>query len=176
MIKCVLAIVAATLTAGAPAQTLVLAGSGFSLKTAAAVPQSVKFGQASAIALSAIERARGAPLKRGRYQDCGQGTGLDYARYRGGLELTFEHGKFVGWGLAVKGDPGLRTTTGIGLGSTVAQLQKAYPNVFIDPGNEEDGGFGSTFQLDDGPNGFLDGARMTSKVTKLFAGAVCIVS
>ena len=166
-----LAVVGLLAVAAAPAPKPVLTGNGFTVKPAA----TTKFGVSRAVATAAASKALGAPIKSGRYEDCGQGTGLDYARFKGGFELTFERGKLVGWTVEMQGDRTLRTTTGIGIGSTVAQLQKAYPNVFIDPGNEEEGGLGPTFALDEGPSGFLDGDRVTSKVTKLFAGATCIV-
>lgn len=161
---------AVALIAAAPAPKAVLSGGGFAVQG-----QAIKFGVPAASAIAAMAKARGAPLRRGHYDGCGPGSALDYARYRGGLDLTFENGKFIGWEVGTKGDPTLRTNTGIGLGSTVIQLEKAYPLVFVDPGGEE-GGSGPTWSLDDGPNGFLDGDRRTSKVTRMFAGVACILN
>jgi hypothetical protein len=65
---------------------------------------------------------------------------------------------------------------GVGIGTTVATLQKKVPDVFIDPGEQENGGLGPGFQSDTSPSGWLDGARSTSKIVSLFAGKTCIVA
>ena len=137
-------------------------------------PRTLPFGTARAKAIAMVSGELGAPTKTGVYPDCGQGHAIGYAKFRSGIELTFVGGKFVGWTLEPGGDKRSMTANGVGIGATVATVQKLFPDVFIDPGNEE-GGLGPGFTSDTWPNGWLDGARSTSKVTSLYAGETCIV-
>lgn len=137
--------------------------------------QTARFGMKRAAAILIISRTLGAPTSTGIHPECGQGHAIGYAKFRGGVELSFVGGKFVGWTLDYGGNRKLRMANGVGLGTTVATLQRLMPNVFIDSGNEEGGGIGPGFTLDDGPNGWLDGTMMTSKVMSMYAGETCIV-
>ena len=137
--------------------------------------QTVRFGMPRAAAIKIVSAALGAPTKTGVYPECGQGHAIGYAKFRGGIELSFVGGKLVGWTLDEGGSQNYRMNNGIGIGTTVAALEKLLPKVFVDPGNEEGGGIGPGFTLDEGPNGWLDGTRMTSKVTSMYAGETCIV-
>ncbi|MEO5938075.1 MAG: hypothetical protein ABIQ43_03595 [Sphingomonas sp.] len=137
--------------------------------------QAARFGLARAAAIRIVSGGLGAPTKIGIYPECGQGHAIGYAKFRGGIELSFVGGKFVGWTLGYGGDQNFRMNNGVGIGTTAATLQKLLPNVFIDPGNEEGGGIGPGFTSDNWPNGWLDGDKPTSKVTSMYAGETCIV-
>jgi hypothetical protein len=137
--------------------------------------QTARFGIGRAAAIKIVAAGLGAPTRTGVYPECGGDHAIGYAKFRGGIELSFVGGKFVGWTLEYGGNQNYRMNNGVGIGTTVASLQKLLPNVFIDPGNEEGGGIGPGFTLDDGPNGWLDGTRSTSKVMSMYAGDTCIV-
>lgn len=137
--------------------------------------QTARFGMPRAAAIKIVSAGLGAPTKTGVYPECGSGHAIGYAKFKGGIELSFVGGKFVGWTLEDGGNQNYRMTNGVGIGTTVANLRKLLPNVFIDPGNEEGGGLGPNFNLDNGPNGWLDGAKTTSKVTSMYSGETCIV-
>ena len=65
---------------------------------------------------------------------------------------------------------GLKTDAGIGVGSTVAELQATYPNVVINPGDDFGG---PNFLLSDGLAGFLTGVEPTDTVMSMLGGQGC---
>ncbi|CAN5387782.1 hypothetical protein BH23ACT3_BH23ACT3_16570 [soil metagenome] len=72
----------------------------------------------------------------------------------------------------IGGEPqGLRTENGPGLGSTVADLVAASPDVALYEGDEEL--FPPGFELDDGFFGFLTGLADDDVVTEMFGGYFC---
>lgn len=129
-----------------------------------------RFGQPRAKALAVIAAALGKP-RSGTYPDCGQDIPIGYARFHGGLEITFIAGKFVGWTIDA-GGAGMRTARGIGLGSSRAALRKAYPAVRVDA----DASLGVMFTIDDDLGGFLDSDKPAAKVASLYAGETCKIS
>jgi hypothetical protein len=66
---------------------------------------------------------------------------------------------------------GLATDDGIGLGSTVAQLEAAYPDVVIEPG--EEGVIEPSFFVDDTLSGRLTGGADDDLVTVIIGGDPC---
>lgn len=134
------------------------------------------FGTPRAKAIELVASSLGPAIKTGVYPECGDGKPLGYADFRGGLQLAFSNAKFVGWTLDAKGDVRNRMANGVGIGTTVATLQKKVPDVFIDPGEQENGGLGPGFQSDTWPSGWLNGATMSSKIVSMYAGKTCIVA
>jgi len=65
---------------------------------------------------------------------------------------------------------GLKTDAGIGVGSTVAELTAAYPNVVVNPADDFGG---PNFLTADGLAGFLTGATPTDTVTSVLGGQGC---
>jgi len=65
---------------------------------------------------------------------------------------------------------GLKTDAGIGIGSTVAELQATYPGVVINPA---DSFGGPNFLINDGLYGFLSGVDPTDTVTSILGGQGC---
>ncbi len=168
-----LAIAALALVGAGPANPLVLAGDGLSVGA-----KTVKFDRTTkAEAIALVTRALGPPVKQGNHGDCAQDAIRYYAMFKGQLELTFVRGKLVGW---TADSAGLKTAKGIGVGSTLAAVKKAYSDVDVNEGDEEWGGLGPGFQREGGPNGWLaetnSGTKPGSKVIGLFAGTTCIVS
>ena len=134
------------------------------------------FGTPRAKAIELVASKLGPAIKTGVYPECGDGKPLGYADFRGGVQLTFSNAKFVGWTLDAKGDARNKMANGVGIGTNVATLQKLVPDVFIDPGEQENGGLGPGFQSDTAPSGWLDGARSSSKIVSMFAGKTCIIA
>ncbi|QDZ07845.1 hypothetical protein FPZ24_10405 [Sphingomonas panacisoli] len=151
------------------ANGLIVAGPG------GQAPQTARFGMVRAAAIKIVSAGLGAPTKTGVYPECGSGHAIGYAKFRGGIELSFVGGELVGWTLEDGGSQNYRMANGVGIGTNVTTLQRLLPKVFVDPGNEEGGGLGPGFTLDDGPNGWLDGNKPTSKVTSMYSGETCIV-
>ena len=153
--------------ATAPASAVAERGDGSVAGGSAARFGTVSRAQATAMTTAAL----GAPVNQGSHGDCGQGDVIGYAKFRGGLELSFVKGKLSGW---TADNASTKTAEGIGVGATLAALRRAYPDVEADPGDEAHGGLGPSFQREAGPNGWLDGVKPTSKVTGLYAGATCL--
>jgi hypothetical protein len=86
----------------------------------------------------------------------------------GGLQLTFQDGKFAGWTINAAASP-LRTAKGIGVGSTRQELDAAYTDLTV-----EDSSLGLLFssgQL----TGLLDIDGIEGLVTDIWAGTVCLI-
>ena len=129
----------------------------------------VRFGTASAAALTRLAPLLGKPLKQRTIADCGQGEPMREVTFGGHLVLTFFHGHFSGWTLS-EGNA-YRTDKGLGIGSPRAAVVKADPDTSVD-----DGPLGVTFGSDNGVSGFLDADRPGARVTGLYAGETCMVS
>jgi hypothetical protein len=98
--------------------------------------------------------------------ECGQGprTALE----AGGLLTLFDGDTFVGWTLTGPDDPPLTTLSGIGLGSTLAEVLEAYDvSVATDT-------LGPEFYTRDGQfGGGLTNESPQATVTRLNAGETC---
>ena len=149
------------------AAALVLSGDG--IRAGGRTATFARATKAQAIAL--VSAVLGKPIEAGSHGDCGQGDDIGYAKFRGAFELSFVKGKLSGW---AQDSPALATDRGIRVGTTLAALRKAYPDVEADPGDEANGGLGPSFQRDPGPSGWLAGTKPTSRITGLFAGATCL--
>lgn len=127
----------------------------------------VAFGDAEGDVVRLVARAAGEPAGRGVNGECGAGP-LGYASWPDGLTLWFADGAFAGW--AVDGrSPGaerLTTMTGLGVGSTRADLERAYA---ADVGPST---LGTEFAAGD-LGGVLDGSGPGARVTDLWGGVSC---
>jgi len=65
---------------------------------------------------------------------------------------------------------GLKTEAGIGVGSTLAELQATYPDVVINPGDDFGG---PNFLVNNGLAGFLTGVTPTDTVISMLGGQGC---
>lgn len=122
------------------------------------------------------EKLKG-PAEKGRAEECGAGP-LAYLSWNDGLTLYALDGLFAGWALdetgapAAKGKDGepapkLTTISGIGIGSTRAQLLGAYDAKI------EQTTLGTEFNAA-GLSGILDGTGAKAKVTNLWSGVNCV--
>lgn len=149
---------------GAKALALTVEGDGlrmFGVQSGSA--RSLPFGTPSSAAREGIERALGSPpLDSGSTPDCQ----LDYATWPGGLTTTFRAGTLVGWSLRAAPER-LTTVTGVGIGSTRADLEEAY-DVTVEASS-----LGTEFSAG-GFAGVLESRADQARVTALWAGEVCL--
>ena len=122
------------------------------------------------------EKLKG-PAETGRAEECGAGP-LAYLRWNDGLTLYALDGLFAGWALDETGAPvprakdgkpvpKLTTISGIGIGSTRADLLGAYDAKI------EQTTLGTEFNAA-GLSGILDGTGAKAKVTNLWSGVNCV--
>lgn len=106
----------------------------------------------------------GAP-RIGHMDECGAGP-LDYAKWDNGFTLYAQQGAFLGWFVDTQAAGKLSTMSGIGPGSTRAELESAYAaEVF-------ESTLGTEFMAGD-MSGLLDGTGKQAKITALWAGLSC---
>lgn len=125
------------------------------------------------------ERLRG-PAKAGRNSECGAGP-LAYLTWDDGLTLYSLDGLFAGWALDERGAPPskpkapakgeaparLTTISGVGIGSTRAQLLDVYDAKI------EETSLGTEFNAA-GLSGILDGKGEKARITNLWSGVNCV--
>ena len=133
----------------------------FVLSTGSARP--LPFGSDSALVHAALVRTTaGAPVETGSGGDC-PGS---HARWANGLTVRYLEGRFVGWSLR-DGDGTVATMTGVGIGTTRAQVEDA---LVIQVSSTS---LGTEFTAG-GLAGLLDGPGAEARVTNLWAGETCI--
>lgn len=139
----------------------------------------LSFGVDEAQLKLVAEKLKG-PAKSGRNEECGAGP-LAYLSWDDGLTLYSLDGLFAGWALnerggatvpaktPAKGEPPAKLTTisGVGIGSTRAQLLDAYDAKI------EQTTLGTEFNAA-GLSGILDGKDAKAKVTNIWSGVNCV--
>ncbi|MDT0630869.1 hypothetical protein RQM47_12280 [Rubrivirga sp. S365] len=127
----------------------------------------VAFGDAEGAVVRAVARSAGEPAERGVNDECGAGP-LSYASWSDGLTLWFSDGAFAGWAVDGRssGSERLTTMTGLGIGATRADLDRAYA---ADVGPSS---LGTEFAAGD-LGGVLDGSGPGARVTDLWGGTTC---
>ena len=118
-------------------------------------------GAPKALVLAAATEAGGAPKSAGPFEECGAGP-MDHADWDNGLQLLFQEDKLAGWQTQT---PTLSTDKGIHVGSTLTELQAAYPRAVF-----EESTLGWTFA-----SGELMGLLGEDKaaVTRINVGVTC---
>lgn len=153
----------------AASPVLAIDGEGFRMfnpTNGAARP--IAFGSPRADTLAALAFL-GAP-GIARLEECGAGP-LDQAAWPNGLRVYFQRGKFVGWALDARGNdgtikPAITTASGIGPGSTRAELEAAYS------AKVAQSTLGTEFSAGD-LAGLLDGPGPRARITNLWSGVSC---
>lgn len=147
------------------AASIVLAPDGLTIGGGAGAPKRLAFGGAQAGVLADVTAALGAPKEQGNQEECPAGP-LYQASYTSGLQVVFQDGEFVGW-FAREGSR-FRTAQGIGPGSTLGELKKAYPATTV-----EETSLGHEFAAGE-LYGVVTGPSDTATVQVMFAGTNCI--
>ncbi len=125
----------------------------------------IPFGRPQAEMLASLETVRG-PASKGTNQDCGAGP-VQYASWPDGLSLVFQDKRFVGWGLDSRAADAITTASGIGPGSTRAELESAYEAAVSQTS------LGTEFSAGD-LQGVLDGPSAGARITDMWAGISCV--
>ena len=147
----------------APPADIALDGEGLRFVNAATgSTRLLPFGAPEGQVLTALEPIRGAPSDRSTNEECGAGP-LAFADWGDDFQLVFQEGRFVGWSVD---DPGLTTMSGVGVGSSRADLDAAYD------AEVADSTLGPEFSAG-GLGGLLSGRTPDARVTVLWAGAIC---
>lgn len=103
--------------------------------------------------------------RMGHMDECGAGP-LEYAKWKNGFTLYSQQGAFMGWFADTQAAGKLSTMSGIGPGSTRAELESTYAaEVF-------ESTLGTEFMAGD-MSGLLDGTGKQAKITALWAGLSC---
>lgn len=126
------------------------------------------FGDAEAEVIAYVTGLNGGqPLRRGSNDECGAGP-LTFAYLGNYFELAFSDGSLAGWGASETPPQGFATASGVHVGSTLAELRAAHPDVTV----SEDT-LGPEFAAGE-IFGFLSGATDTATVTSMWAGVNCV--
>lgn len=122
----------------------------------------IPFGTSDSVVMNVLQTTEGAPQQRGENVECG----VSYATWNTGLTIVLARDRFVGW--SVRGNGGtLTTASGVGVGSTRAQLDSAHAaRVF-------ESSLGTEFTAG-GLAGILESPRRDARILALWAGQVCI--
>jgi len=99
--------------------------------------------------------------------ECGAGP-VQFARWDDDFTLAFQDGKFAGWWAGEKAPAGFSTVQDIHVGSTLAEVRAAWPDVQV-----MNDSIGPEFASAD-IFGILTGTTASAKVTALWAGVSCV--
>jgi hypothetical protein len=127
--------------------------------------RALPFGMAREQLLAPLESYRG-PADGGTHAECGAGP-LDYAVWADGITLYFQEGRFAGWALDERAEGAHSTASGIGPGSTRAELDAAYD------AKVSESSLGTEFTAG-GLSGVLNGKGSKAKITNMWAGVSCV--
>jgi hypothetical protein len=155
----------ATARPSAQRRGLRLVANGLEL-TQAESSRTLAFGAAEEEVVSALVPVLGEPSERAANPDCPAGP-IRFAAWRDRLTVNFQEGRFVGWSLETEGPSELRTRRGITVGSSRAELERAYRT------QVQEGSLGQEFGAEE-LYGVLSGPEPNARIRALWAGTNCI--
>ncbi len=145
---------------------LVLAPDGLSLMDpSSGSSRLLPFGTPAEVLTPALARVQGRPSEQGTNAECGAGP-LAFLRWENGLTLWLADGRFAGWAVAEDGDRRLTTASGLGIGSTRAELDAALA------AEVAESSLGTEFSAG-ALGGLLGGDSQAAQVEALWAGTTC---
>lgn len=147
-----------------PAEAAILLAANGLEHTASADPW-LTFGMGQTKVLADAGGVLGQPVEQGTMGECPSGP-LYQVAYAGGLQLSFQDSAFVGW-FARQGSP-FRTVRGLGPGTTLGQLRRAYPSTKV-----EETSLGYEFAANE-LYGTVTDTTDAGVVEVVFAGTSCI--
>lgn len=128
----------------------------------------LSFGEADTEVIAFLTRLRGdQPPRRAANAECPAGP-LAFADWGDNFQLAFSEGQFAGWTAGEGAPRGFTTVSGIHVGSTLADLRAAHPDVEV----REDS-LGPEFSAGD-IHGTLSGTGDDAVVTTMWAGVNCV--
>lgn len=128
----------------------------------------LSFGEDEAVVVDFITTLRGdQPPRRGANAECPAGP-LSFADWGDGFQLAFSEGQFAGWTAGEGAPRGFATASGVHVGSTLAELRAAHPDVAV----SEDS-LGPEFAAGE-IYGTLSGTGDEAVVTTMWAGVNCV--
>jgi hypothetical protein len=153
--------------AAAVAPLLMLEPDGLGALVSAASIRQLPFGSTRLSTVStALAATLGGRPRRSTSSECGQGPRTTLGR--SGFSALFNGTTFVGWTDTGRTVRRLTSGNGIGVGSTLTQLRKAFGPVTVTTDT-----LGPEFTFSSGLGGLLDGTSGASKITTLYAGETC---
>ncbi|MFN3932197.1 MAG: hypothetical protein ACK4JY_10660 [Brevundimonas sp.] len=152
----------------APGEALLEADGFMPANPGGGTGRKLSFGEAEAVVVDFITGLRGdQPPRRSANAECPAGP-LTFADWGDGFQLAFSDGQFAGWTAGEGAPRGFATLGGVHIGSTLAELRAAHPDVTV----REDS-LGPEFSAGD-LSGTLSGTDDAATVTTLWAGVNCV--
>jgi hypothetical protein len=158
------ATVAANAVEAAPA--LALSPDGLTIVLESGSTRHANFGMARDVVVPMVTAALGKPTGTGHNDECGQGP-MEMVDFKGGLDLEFQDGKFVGWDVDGREKDGYATMNGIGIGSTLKELRGSFSGVTV-----ENSTLGDEFTAGE-LGGLLTSLKPDATITHMWAGSTC---
>ncbi len=147
--------------------TLDVTADGVAVVSADGSTSAAMFGTIEGDVVATVESVLGEPVEKGRLQACSPTA--QFVTFPG-ITISLSDGIFVGWSLLPDSVVAITTDDGIGLGSTLADLEASFDVVTLD----EPSSLGIEFAADGALFGALDGTGPEARVEDLWAGEICL--